>query len=49
MGRITVGNRPGRMEPRAVKRRPKPYKLLMKPRAIAKEDILKNGHPKKIK
>jgi hypothetical protein len=25
----------------AVKRRPKPYKLLMKPRAIAKEEILK--------
>lgn len=45
----TVGNRPGRMEPRAVKRRPKPYKLLMKPRAIAKEEILKNGHPKKMK
>jgi len=44
-----VGNRPGRMEPRAVKRRPKPYKSLMKPRAIAKEEILKNGHPKKIK
>jgi hypothetical protein len=45
----TVGNRPGRMEPRAVKRRPKPYKLLMKPSAIAKEEILKNGHPKKMK
>jgi len=45
----TVGNRPGRMEPRAVKRRSKPYKLLMKLRAIAKEGILKNGHPKKIK
>lgn len=45
----TVGNRPGRMEPRAVKRRLKPYKLLMKPRTIAKEYILKNGHPKKVK
>lgn len=44
-----VGNRPGRMEPRAVKRRPKPYKLLMIPRVKAKEEIMKNGHPKKIK
>jgi hypothetical protein len=27
-----VGNRPGRYEPRVVKRRPKPYKLMNKPR-----------------
>ena len=27
-----VGNRPGRIEPRVVKRRPKPYKLMTKPR-----------------
>jgi hypothetical protein len=27
-----VGNRPGRYEPRVVKRRPKPYKLMTKPR-----------------
>ena len=45
----TVGNRPGRMETRAVKRRPKPHKLLIVPRTIAKEYILKNGHPKKVK
>lgn len=44
-----VGNRPGRMEPRAVKRRPKPYKLLMIPRAKAKQEIMINGHPKKVK
>ena len=44
-----VGKRPGRMEPRAVKRRPKPYKLLMIPRAEAKQDIMKHGHPKKVK
>jgi hypothetical protein len=44
-----VGNRPGRIEPRAVKRRPKPYKLLMIPRNEARLDIMKNGHPKKIK
>lgn len=44
-----VGNRPGRIEPRAVKRRAKPFPLLMKPRPIARIDILKNGHPKKLK
>ena len=27
-----VGNRPGRIEPRVIKRRPKPYKLMTKPR-----------------
>ena len=45
----TVGNRPGRMEPRANKRRPKSYSLLMKARAEARESIRKHGHPKKQK
>ncbi len=45
----TVGNRPGRMEPRAIKRRPKPYKLLQLPRAESRCEIMKNGHPKKMK
>lgn len=44
-----VGNRPGRIEPRAVKRRPKPHPLLMQPRAIARERIRKHGHPRKVK
>ncbi len=44
-----VGNRPGRIEPRAVKRRPKPFPLLTKPRAIAREAVRKYGHPRKIK
>lgn len=44
-----VGNRPGRIEPRAIKRRPKPYPLLTKTRAAAREEIRKNGHPKKLK
>lgn len=44
-----VGNRPGRIEPRAVKRRPKPYPLLTKTRKLAREEIRKNGHPKKLK
>ena len=44
-----VGERPGRIEPRALKRRPKPYPLLTKPRAIAREHIRKHGHPSKLK
>ena len=44
-----VGNRPGRVEPRALKRRPKPYPLLMQPRDIAREKIRKYGHPVKLK
>ena len=35
-----VGNRPDRVEPRAVKRRPKPHKLLTKPRAEARAELL---------
>jgi hypothetical protein len=35
-----VGNRPNRVEPRAIKRRPKPHRLLMKPRAEARLDVL---------
>ena len=44
-----VGDRPGRVEPRAVKRRPKTYPLLMQPRAIARARIRKHGHPAKLK
>ena len=44
-----VGERPGRIEPRAVKRRPKTYPLLTKPRALAREQVRKYGHPKKLK
>lgn len=42
-----VGNRPGRIEPRAVKRRPKPYGLLMMPRHQAQESIRRFGHSKR--
>ncbi len=45
----TVGNRAGRVEPRAIKRRPKPFALLMISRDLAREEIKKNGHPKKLK
>lgn len=44
-----VGNRPGRVEPRAVKRRPKQFPVLAVSRALAKEEIRKHGHPKKLK
>ena len=36
IGQHIVGNRPGRSEPRAVKRRPKPHKRLQHPRAQAR-------------
>ena len=45
----TVGNRPGRIEPRAIKRRSKPYPLLTKPRNEARAQLQKQGHPKKIR
>ena len=35
-----VGNRPGRVEPRAIKRRPKPHRLLTVPRAEARAQLL---------
>jgi hypothetical protein len=35
-----VGKRPGRVEPRAIKRRPKPHKLLQQPREEARQAIL---------
>ncbi len=35
-----VGHRPDRVEPRAVKRRPKPHRLLTKPRAEARAELL---------
>jgi hypothetical protein len=44
-----VGKRPGRVEPRALKRRLKPYPLLTRTRLEAREEIRKNGHPKKQK
>lgn len=36
-----VAHRPGRIEPRVVKRRPKPYKLMRKPRRILKRELRK--------
>ena len=42
-----VGLRPGRIEPRAMKRRPKKFPLLTKPRQQARAEVLEHGHPKK--
>lgn len=39
-----VGHRPGRIEPRMRKRRPKPYPWLKVPRAQARRQVQKNGH-----
>ena len=36
-----VANRPGRLEPRVVKRRPKPYKLMRKPRNELRRELRK--------
>ena len=44
MAKHRVGNRPDRIEPRAVKRRPKPHRLLMQPREQARAALLA-GHP----
>ena len=49
MSQQRVGNRPGRIEPRAVKRRPKAYPLLTKPRNEARQHVLEYGHPKQLK
>lgn len=48
MAQQRVGNRPGRIEPRAIKRRPKPFPLLTKHRAVAREEVRKYRHPKKL-
>lgn len=45
----TVGNRPGRIEPRAIKRRQNPYPLLTQTRAKARNKVRKCGHPKNLK
>ena len=41
---IRVGHRPGRIEPRMLKRRPKPFGLLNEPRAQARARVRKYGH-----
>jgi hypothetical protein len=48
IAQIQVGKRPGRVEPRVVKRRPKPYARMDKPRHVLREEIRKCGHPQKL-
>lgn len=45
----TVGNRPGRIEPRARKRRPKSYPWLKVPRAEARENVRRYGHVQRLR
>ena len=45
LGKEKVGHRPGRCEPRAMKRRPKKQKLLTKPRAEARAELLAKRAP----
>ena len=40
-----IGNRPDRVEPRAIKRRPKPHDLLTKPRAEARAELIAGNAP----
>lgn len=42
-----VGLRPGRIEPRALKRRANAYPLLTKPRKQARAAVREHGHAKK--
>ena len=49
ISRKIIGNREGRIEPRAIKKRHNNYPLLMKPRKIAQQYVKENGHPKKLK
>ena len=41
VARLRLPHRPGRLEPRAVKRRPKPLSLLTQPRHILKAELIK--------
>lgn len=45
LSKCIIGDRPGRIEPRAVKRRPKPHALLTKPRAEAKAELIRQTSP----
>lgn len=48
IARVRVGNRPGRIEPRLIKTRPKPFARLQTTRRRARANIRKYGHPKKL-
>jgi len=48
IAQLKVGNRPERIEPRARKRRPKPYPWLKVPRAQARRQIAIHGHAQRL-
>jgi hypothetical protein len=49
IAQICVGHRPGRLEPRMIKRRPKQYTFLGAPRWKARRRIRRRGHAKKLR
>jgi hypothetical protein len=49
IAQVPVGNRPGRIEPRMRKRRPKSYPWLQESRSSARERVRKYGHSKRPK
>ncbi len=49
IAQIRVADRPGRLEPRMIKRRPKPYTFLGAPRWKARRRIKRCGHDKKLR
>jgi len=40
VGQLRVGNRTRRVEPRVIKRRPKAYSMMVKPRSVLKQEIV---------
>ena len=42
VGQLRVGNRTRRVEPRVIKRRPKAYSMMVKPRSILRQEIVQN-------
>ncbi len=49
IAQVRVGNRPGRIEPRAVKQRPKPFPRLHTTRQRARNNIRLHGHAEKLR
>jgi hypothetical protein len=45
---VRIGNRPGRVEPRSLKHRRKPFPLQTTSRQVARRRILRRGHDKKL-
>lgn len=49
IAQVRVGDRPGRIEPRLIKRRPNRYTFLGAPRWKARRRISRRGHGKKLR